>query len=173
MSVQMTAKAPSPSSEDIATAESQLGVRLPEAYREFVASNNIAKPEANQYRTERVTTSVDHFFGISNIQNDDLVAQNELYAGRLPKRMLAIAQAGGGNLICLSAVNGMVFFWDHEREATEDEEPGFENMERLAPSFQEFLKRLQPFRPEDFPSTQKVVSVNTKPGFAEKFKKYM
>ena len=134
---------------------------------------NVAVPDANRYKTEKVTTSVRHFFGVSPNQDDDLVAQNRTYyEGRLPKGVVAIAEAAGGNLICLDVTKGAVFFWDHEGEALQDQAPGFDNMQRLASSLSGFLQNLQPFDPKSVVLDPKnVVSIKVKPGFLEKFKK--
>lgn len=155
--------------------ESRVRATLPRAYKELLIQYNSAVPEENVYRTDRVTTNIAYFFGVTADQGHDLVAQNEvMFANRLPRGVLAVAHAGGGNLICLRISDGSVYFWNHEQEATEDEEPGYGNMVKLAASFQEFLEQLQPYRREDFfPNASKVKSVKLKPGFQEKFGKYM
>ena len=154
--------------------ELTLRTRLPEDFKAFLRQHNAAVPAENVYRTGNITTSVEQFFGISTDENEDIVFLNQqMYSGRLPPRAVAVALAGGGNLICIRTSDGSVYLWDHEREALPDAEPTYDNMARLAQSFAEFLERLEPYRAEDFPSRSKVKSVKVKPGFAEKFKKFM
>lgn len=155
--------------------ELTLRTKLPEDYKALLRRYNVAEVPENVYRAGDITTSIEQFFGISKDENKDLVLQNrEMYSGRLPARAVAIARAGGGNLICIRTSDQGIYFWNHEQEAFPDEEPGYSNMTRLADSFAEFLERLQPYRADDFPpSRSKVTSVKLKPGFAEKFKKFM
>jgi SMI1/KNR4 family protein SUKH-1 len=111
------------------------------------------------------------FFGLSDLPLNDLFEQNRVvYRGRLPNGILAIGRTGGGNLICLSLSSGSVYFRDHEREGSGVESPGFGNMTIVAPSLLNFLKVLQP-RSMEIPTDARVISVQVKPGFAEKFKK--
>jgi hypothetical protein len=173
MSITFQSRRPPLDPEEVATIESRLRVRLPNEYRDFLMAYNVAVPEQNQYVSSTATTSVECFFGISDIVMDDLFAQNQtIYRGRLPNGVLAIARAGGGDLICLNLLNGSIYFWDHENEATNEEVPGFANMTALAASLSVFLRTLQP-RTMEPPAGAKVKSVQLKPGFAEKFKKFM
>lgn len=160
----------------IQAIEDTLGVTLPKDYRQFLLGCNIGVPEKNQVITAGVTTSVHVFFGVSDNRLHDLVKKNqETYFGRLPAGVLAIAACAGGNLICLQLETGAVFFWDHEEEASPDE-PTYENMEMIAPSFDRFLNAIEPFNPEDFPELQEPVKggvIWKAPGFDEKFKDYL
>src|SRR5271156_3675440 len=139
MTVQITAGGVRPDPPPGLGVEERLGIKLPPEYREFLLQYNTARPADNVYRTDKVTTSISYFFGVSSDKGKDLVIQNQtVFANRLPKRMLAIAYAGGGNLVCLRTSDGSVYLWDHEREAGEGEEARYENMARLASSFSEF-----------------------------------
>jgi hypothetical protein len=173
MPITFQSRRPSLDPEEISSIELRLRVQFPKEYRDFLMAYNVAIPEPNQYVSSAAITSVECFFGLSDVAIDDLFEQNHtMYRGRLPDGILAIARAGGGNLICLNLFNGSVYFWDHENEATNDEIPGFENMTALAPSLAVFLRALQP-RTMEPPAGAKVTSVQVKPGFAEKFKKFM
>jgi hypothetical protein len=115
---------------------------------------------------------VTEFFGVGQSPNDDLVTENRRYDGRLPGNFLAIAGAGGGNLICLSLNDGSVYFWDHENEASEGEEADYSNVTKLASSFGEFIQRLEP-RKKVIIDTKGEASVEFKLGAKEKFAKYL
>ena len=67
--------------------------------------------------------------------------------GRWPARFLSIAIDDCGNRFCLSLGEpdcGSVYFWDHEEEAEDDEEPTELNLYHLADSFGEFWNRIEP-----------------------------
>ena len=159
--------------EEVAGLERNLHVAFPKDCREFLLNHNASKPEPNIYRTPHTTTSVDHFLGISDKAYADFISFHETYESRLPERVIAIANAAGGNLICLNLADGAIYFWDHEGEAMDDESPSFDNMDYLAPSFSEFLQKLEPchFGPESHPGNVK--SVWKRPGFDNKFKKFL
>lgn len=173
MSIRLTDRGRELHEGDIDELETKLKLTLPAGYRDFLLAHNVAKPEPNRYQTGGVTTSVQRFLGVSQDANADLAEQNlTTYSGRLPFGFLAVAEASGGNLICIRTRDEAVFFWDHELEAAEDEGPSLENMKRLAGSFPLFLEALQPFDPKSVVLDPKqVISVKVKPGFLEKFKK--
>ncbi len=69
-----------------------------------------------------------------------------VYSGRYPKELLPVAEAVGGNLILIRVegrMKGEIYFWDHEQEG--DEEPVWENLTLLAPSFDQFMEALVPY----------------------------
>lgn len=158
----------------IESLEQKLEVVLPLEYKEFLHRYNVAVPEDNKVEHGETTTSIDEFFGISDDKLYDLVSQNQLtYFGRLPSGVIAIAHCAGGNLICLQLETGAVFFWDHEEEASPDE-PTYDNMTLLAPSFGAFLKLIEPYSGDDLNFDEhRATHVWTAPDFDEKFKDYL
>jgi SMI1-KNR4 cell-wall len=177
MAVTMIAKGVPVGPQDIKALESRLEVRLPSAYREFLCEYNVAVPAENKYEAGETTTSVTSFFGISDNRMDDLIEQNRLFAYRIPDGTLAIADAAGGNLICLDLESGKIYLWDHEEEAAAvgDQAANFDNMYELAESFSEFLRRIESFDPGSVqldPNNVISVSIEFAPGTEEKFKKY-
>ena len=83
---------------DIRSLESQLNARFTKDYQEFLLSHNVAEPEANIYKNGSISTSVRTFYGVSQNENNDIVAVNARYEGRLPKeplRRFVILQRGG------------------------------------------------------------------------------
>lgn len=160
--------------EDIDSLETNLDVKLPAEYREFLCMHNVARAAGNKVEHGDTTTSIDTFFGVAGEELNDLVANNQsTYFGRLPPGVLAIADTAGGNLICIQLDTGAIFFWDHEEEASPDE-PTYDNMTMLAPSFGAFLKLIQPYSGEDIDfDKSRVISIRSKPGSDEKFKDYL
>ena len=147
MPVQIGGKYPRLSNADLGFLESELVISFPQTYREFLKTFNVGIPAPNQIETPEITASVVRFYGVSDNEIEDLLQTNDVYSGRLPENVLAIAEAAGGNLICLDLKTGEVYWWDHEEEAVEDELQSFEIMYLLASSFPEFLGRLEPRRP--------------------------
>jgi hypothetical protein len=159
--------------DELVKLESRMGRRLPAEFREFLLKNNVASPESNIYEFGNNSTAVERFLGVSEKDADDLVAVNHMYEGRLPRDMIAIGMAAGGNLICLHIQNGAVYFWDHEGEAMGDDVPSLDNMDHLSPSFASFLAALRSYTKDIASNPGDVSTVWKKPGFEEKFKKYL
>ena len=81
----------------------------------------------------------------SGNRNTTLEEQLILYHDRVPKPLLPIANDAGGNLICISTSGpdqGCIYFWEHENEVEEGEEPTMENVWFVAPDFDTFLSHL-------------------------------
>jgi SMI1-KNR4 cell-wall len=162
--------------KQVEEAEKKLSVKLPSDYKEYLFKYNGAELGRNIIQVLDITTSISEFFGITNSKNNDIFQVADTFFRRIPNSVIAIARAGGGNLICLQTETGAIYFWDHDLEATDDEEPSYENMSLLAPTFNSFLSIIQPYTQEQAKkdtSSMKVLSVELKAGFAEKFKDYL
>lgn len=135
--------------EDIATAEAELGLSLPEQYKRFLLNYNGGYPEPDAFPIQNNpsdTHGLVHYFLC--IKKDDiynLMTYVTRFRGRVPGELLPIAVDPGGNLICLSVVGanrGQVYFWEHEEEAPEGELPGYGNVYLVADSFDQFFNDL-------------------------------
>jgi hypothetical protein len=136
----------------LAQAERRMGLRIPLEYRNFLLAHNGGYPEPSSFRVPDVTevdqeswATVDWFLGLRADKIDDLVDYVNRYHNRLPPALFPIGHDPFGNLICLSAAGqdiGRVYFWDHEYEAAEGQEPSYANVFLLADSFHEFLNKL-------------------------------
>jgi hypothetical protein len=76
----------------------------------------------------------------------------DIYAERVPDWLLPVASDALGNLFAVSLRDqdrGSVWFWDHEREADEDEPPTETNLRRKAADWRTFLESLGPPPPVD------------------------
>jgi hypothetical protein len=142
---------PSISDQDLAALERELGVRLPDDYREFMLVHNGGRPEPADFPIpgEPVPDSWStlQFFLSLNGQEyyTDLGWHLDMFRDRVPAELLPIAYDPGGNLVCLGIRGehrGTVFFWDHELEAEEDKEPDYRNLSFVAESFTAFLQSL-------------------------------
>ncbi len=77
-------------------------------------------------------------YGLGDEENS-LVREAKHYQGQLPPSFVPIGESPGGNLICVDGA-GQVFLWDHE--STNDQ-----GVWKVADSFDEFFKRLEPDNP--------------------------
>jgi cell wall assembly regulator SMI1 len=136
--------------QDVLRLEQELGASFPEDYRAFLLAHNGGYPEPGDFDIpgESVPESgstVDWFLTLEAGAHNDLRHELDVYRGRVPPSLLPIAFDPGGNLICLGLSGehrGVVYFWDHELEAEEDEEADFRNVYFVADSFSRFLDSL-------------------------------
>lgn len=83
----------------------------------------------------------------------DLHAQYLEDRSILPDSVLAIADDGGGNLICLAVKGenrGRIYYWDHEEaEQEQGTAPTFQFLQPIADSFDEFIDKFEPHNWEE------------------------
>lgn len=128
---------------EIAAFEKQLGVRLPEPYRKFLAiygasTFNGASPD-NPYIVFRslrplpphITKSdkalFDAFYGGEKDERDPhgLRVRIRFFLGRMPESIIPIGDDGGAGEICLGikgAEAGKVYYWDQANEPLDEED---------------------------------------------------
>jgi hypothetical protein len=121
---------------------------IPVDYRQFLVTCNGGVPEHHVIRdTNAGDLGVQLFYGIWDREYFDIDVENRRMRGRWPDRFLSIAIDDGGNRFLLSVDApdyGSVWYWDHEQEAEEDEEPTEENLYHVADSFADFWERIEP-----------------------------
>lgn len=155
--------------EQISQIQRVFGFDLPEPYIAFLHTRNGGRPEPNisdLAEAQDWGVGVSEFFGIDQSPDVDLLEQRLFFEERVPEDLLPVADAEGGNLICLALTGehrGAVFFWDHEWESEENEPPGYENLHQIAPDFDAFLVSLKP--PGDRPLPNQVQEAWIDPGF--------
>lgn len=131
--------------------EAVLGSKLPSDYRQFLLAFNGGRPENNEFAIPDIknTAGVDLFYGLlENPEWGDLLSRRAALIDRVPKDDLPIGDASCGNVVCLSlqpATFGQVFFWDHELEADEGQQPTFSNLFLVGNSFDDFFTKLDKF----------------------------
>ncbi len=112
--------------------ERSLGASLPIDFRVFLTRHDGSKPETNSFSVDAGNESGVNGF----VPARSLARQRAALVGRIPRNILPIAWAEGGNYVCLNLADaGDVLFWDHETEM----------ITHLADSFDEFLLLLRPF----------------------------
>ena len=125
------------------------GFKLPTDYRNFLLEHNGGYPEKPvfDFKNDSEDGSVlSMFFCIYPDFNHNLLDNLKIYQHRIPSHMFPIADDDCGNLILLSVKNpdrGKIYFWDHEMECEEGEEPDYSNLSLIADSFEEFCDKLR------------------------------
>ena len=128
--------------EAIERLERHAGQPLPPDYRAYLSQHDGGRLEDNNEALNEV-------FGVGPDAPEwaSMWAKLDLYADRVPKWLLPVASDAFGNLFAVSLRDqdkGSVWFWDHEREADEDEPPADDNIEYRSANWRAFLDSLQP-----------------------------
>jgi hypothetical protein len=139
--------------EILAIAEKELGVTLPEGYRQFLLLHNGGCPKKNTYAlldSDR-EAEIYCFYSIYDGENGANLF-TEIYRCRddIPSEFIPIGYDGGGSQVCLGVrppyVN-QVYFWDFDKapgwmDPNFGAPPTMEFMYPLASSFEEFINKL-------------------------------
>ena len=123
--------------------ETQLGCKLPSAYRKFLLKFNGAKPIPSDFKIGRGASSLHHVYGLHNGPGYcHLAATWGTLQDRIPDSLLPIADDPGGNQICIGIkgkYKGRIYFWDHE---VDSDKPNFKNVRKISESFGRFTESL-------------------------------
>ncbi len=126
-----------------------IGKRLPGPYRDFLLAHNGGRPEPAVIDIDDCPSGasvVQMFLGLTGpVESETLLWSWNVFSGRIPERLLPIADDPFGNLFCLSVDGddlGQVFFLDRYEES--ESRPYF-----VAKDFDEFLSRLREPRAEE------------------------
>lgn len=134
------------SEQDLINLEAQLGVKLPNSYRDFLKKHNggYPQPDGFDFANGEDGSSVDKFLEISSSKNESVSEYYNNYKDRIPKDYFPIAKDPGGNLILIGVKNSNadIYFWDHESEAEDGDVPGMYNMHLIATSLDDFINDL-------------------------------
>lgn len=134
---------------DVERVECIGNVVFPSDYRKFLLAHNGGRPVPSAFPLfgldKNPYGNVHYFFGIENNGDDDscdLLSIFEIMRDRLPGNLIAIADDGCGDLICLSVSGedvGAVVFWNQHNVP---ETPDYSNVYFIANSFSDFLDSL-------------------------------
>lgn len=143
--------------QDLKNIEKIRSCKLPNNYSGFLLKNNGGKTNWNSFKIKNYFLdgksnfgTVRCFYGIcpdknSIMHNYDIFSSIDIRGHRIPLELLPIATDSFGNEICL-CVHGekyeTVYFWDHENEAPDGQEPWWENIYLISDNFTEFLNNL-------------------------------
>lgn len=140
------------SEHEIRKIEKMLDCKFPEMYKDFLVVCNGGYPSEKDFFPMLEKTfygessgSIGRMFSTDEGEFYNLIRENNTYKSRLPKHLLAIGENGMGDLICLCMEGenyGKVYFWDHNWEAEDGEEPTYRNVHLIANSFKDFINSL-------------------------------
>ncbi|HEX2254347.1 MAG TPA: SMI1/KNR4 family protein [Thermoanaerobaculia bacterium] len=144
----LTGALPPPPGRLLARVEEVLEVRLPAAYREFLARGNGGRPRAEHYvdGTTGALGRVAAFLPLAPGAPDSVFEALERHGERLPPGTLPIARDPAGNLLLLAVGepwSGEVLLWNAADEPEEDAEGNvtWTNVHAVAADFAELLRR--------------------------------
>ena len=171
MAISLTSKQPPVTTDQVMALSERLG-GLPAALRDLIAQHNVAVPVHPRWLGAGADFEIRHFFGRSAEPWQDLAAVNDFYDGRLAPGHLAVADADGGNLVCMDRVSGHIFYWDHETHDRGDDPDADEPPLELASSLAAFLEALQPPAPPPAATPAPAAGTWKSPDFDTLFKDY-
>ena len=133
--------------------EASLGSTLPADYRTFLSTTNGGIPHPDTVHEERQgVIGIRWFLSLgTNSDESSLTAARETWHERHPEGLLPIAVCDGSNLLLLDLEQSQVFYWDHDGEADEHDEPRFDNLTPVAESFSALVSSLIDFDPRQDP----------------------
>jgi len=119
---------------------------LPKDYREYLLEFNRKMPEKLKFdfKDKSDGSTLHSLYGFEKGGYNILLASKDM-GSRYIDTMLPIGNDVYGNRILLTVKGkdrNKVFFWDHEMESEDDEEPSYDNLTLIADSFTEFMESL-------------------------------
>jgi cell wall assembly regulator SMI1 len=156
--------------KEIKEFEQKIEANLPDDYIQFLLKYNGVRFKQDSYDGMLKPYSnidggaVRWFYTLADSYNYNLLKTCYMYFNRIPKQLIPIAEDGGGNQICLAVRGenyGKVYFWDHDWESDEGEEPTYSNVYLIANNFSEFLNKLYELKLNDDGSWTKIYQDGT------------
>lgn len=146
--MQIVSFSPSVGDQAIELFQRVLGKKLPKPYYNFLMKYNGGTPEPDtfSFMENEGGSSIRYFLKINGDEEwNDILLTLRAYDGRIPSDFLPIATDFGGNKICISISGkeyGKIYFWDHELEVDDGDNPTMDNMYLIAKNFDDFLDQL-------------------------------
>ena len=148
------------SDESVSRLEKSLSIgSLPKDYRRFLLEVNgghAGDANAFDFYHGGDGSSLDGFYGLNFPEGDSFSLAFSITSyvdrDRVPSGFLPIGGDPFGNQICLAISGdhyGEVWFWDHEEESYDNEEPTMDNMVLIAKSFTDFIDGLYEYEPTE------------------------
>lgn len=125
------------------------GFVFPKEYLEYLEQHNDGELDANVI-SDFDDCAVDYFYGTTSESYSDFAENLEMCRGRMPEGCVPIAEAEGGNLLCMSLEQssyGAILWWDHETMDVDEGEQcpySIGEMYVVAKDFSELLTKIVP-----------------------------
>lgn len=122
-------------------------LNFPKQFVQFLSQYNDGELERNIIEGYD-DCCIRYFYGTTSFAYSNIEDVFECFKERMPHNCIAIAEAEGGNQICVSLednTHGKIYFWDHETmdvDEGEECEYSIDNMPLVANSFDELLKKI-------------------------------
>lgn len=133
-----------------------------EAFNDFCQRNKLSFPKQfiqflSQYNDGELEGNivegfneccVRYFYGTTSEVYSNIKEVFECFKERMPHNCISIAEAEGGNQVCMSLAPetyGKIYFWDHELMDTDEGEEceySIESMPLMANSFDELIEKI-------------------------------
>ena len=139
---------------------SKYQLTFPTEYLKYLKKYNDAELADNIVNTSDESISIRYFYGTTTEDYSNISSVYEIFIDRMPPNCIPIAEAEGGNEVCISLAPesyGKIYFWNHETMDTDYGEIctlSLEKMLYLADSFDSLLDKIIPYTTE-FNYTQK------------------
>ncbi|MDT9500082.1 SMI1/KNR4 family protein [Capnocytophaga canimorsus] len=95
------------------TAFEQAYFNIPNDFREYLISYNVAKPRKTYYKG-RVEFDLNYLFGFSKNAYEDFLETIKTYTNRTDKNLFPIGSVDGGDLLCMDKNTQEIYYWNHE-----------------------------------------------------------
>lgn len=146
--------------------ETRTGLRLPASYRKFLLTNNGGRPVPDTFKVlnwdASRTANVQTFYALGDRRSSagDLLELYERFKHRIPVDLVPIGNTDSDDIICISCLRltpGAVYLWDH---VGEHHPPTYENIYKVADSFEEFLDGLHEYVDPDESEGERIARSN-------------
>ncbi|MFY8035688.1 MAG: SMI1/KNR4 family protein [Cyclobacteriaceae bacterium] len=136
---------------EIEKLEKLIELKFPIDYVNHLLKFNGGRCSPNRFsfleNKKETTSSIDWFLAIYDGEFDNLeryILNYKVDEKRLPADIIPIAHDSGGNLVCISAYDGKIYFWDHEKEVVSSDSgyDDFSNLYLVSNDFNNFLNNL-------------------------------
>lgn len=135
---------------EVAEFEATLPGPLPQDYRTFLLEQNGGWAPSCWWPPERGPADfvTSEFYSVGPVQelSESITETRHIFRGRIPDDYLAIGGDVNGNQLCLALLSdepGSVWFYDHELEVDEGEEPCSDLLTRVCGTFDELLETVE------------------------------
>jgi hypothetical protein len=143
---------PNISESEIKLLEFRCGIKLHPDHKKILLTCNGGQTDACLSRFENngifEKCILNWLLSLSDDEYDNLekyIQTFKINQKRLPNNLVPIANDPGGNLFCISTSGddeGKIYFWQHEFEVEDGEEPDYSNVFFVANSIEDFINNL-------------------------------